>query len=287
LPSSAASGNCLITTKALEYYGLKRRINIIGIGLGSPGHLTGHAIAAMREVDVFIVADKGEVKEELVAVRRTICDAFLPPGSFRFVTIPDPTRGSDAKRGTVEYRARVQAWREERVNRYINIIKDLPIDSVVGFLAWGDPAFYDSIIGVVQEIGRIIPIDVKVIPGISAIQALAAENVMALNQVASPIHITTGRRLVREWSSQLGTVVVMLDKKLACAGLRDVAPDIEIIWGAYIGLPYQVLRKGRLADIIDELIALRAQLRQEHGWIMDTYILRGPSINDDAPPLEC
>ncbi len=270
----------------MEYYDLKRRINIIGIGLGSPGHLTGHAIAAMREVAVFIVADKGEVKEDLVAARRTICDAFLAPESYRFVTIPDSTRGDDAKRGTADYRASVQAWREERVNRYINVIKELPVDCVVGFLAWGDPAFYDSIIGIVEEIGRIIPIDAKVIPGISAIQALAAENAMVLNQVASPIHITTGRRLVREWSPQLGTVVVMLDKGLACAGLRDVGPDLEIIWGAYIGLPYQVLRKGRLADIIDDLVALRAQLRREHGWIMDTYILRGPATDDDASPLE-
>jgi precorrin-6A synthase len=265
---------------------VKRRINIIGIGLGSPGHLTGHAIAAMREVNVFIVADKGETKEELVTARRAICDAFLKPESYRFVTISDPIRGPDAKRGTADYRASVQVWREERVNRYVKVIKELPDDSVVGFLAWGDPAFYDSIIGIVEEIGGIIPVEIRVIPGISAIQALAAENVMVLNRIASPIHITTGRRLVREWSSELGTVVVMLDKGLACAGLVEKAPDLEIIWGAYIGLPYQVLRRGRLADSIHELVELRAQLREEHGWIMDTYILRGPAAADDAPPLE-
>jgi precorrin-6A synthase len=106
------------------------------------------------------------------------------------------------------------------------------------------------------------------------------------NRIAAPIHITTGRRLPREWSPELGTVVVMLDKGLACAQLVDREPDLEIIWGAYIGFPWQVIRRGRLSEIIDELIPLRARLRQAHGWIMDTYILRGPKINDDAPPLE-
>lgn len=263
---------------------VKRKIKIIGIGLGSPGHLTGHAIEALRQVDVFLIADKGEVKKEMVAARKAVCDAFLTKGSYDFVTILDTERGPDAMRGTAEYRAGVQAWREARVSRYVNKIKALPPNKVVGFLAWGDPGFYDSLIGIVEEIGRIIPIDVQVIPGIGAIQALAAENVICLNRVAGPIHITTGRRLPREWSPNLGTVVVMLDNGLACTQLVARAPDLEIIWGAYIGFPWQVIRRGRLADIIQELIPLRERLRQEHGWVMDTYILRGPEMTDDAPP---
>ena len=247
---------------------VKRQIKIIGIGLGSPGHLTGHAIEALREVDVLLVADKGEVKKEMVAARKAVCEAFLKPGSYRFVTISDTDRGPDAKRGTADYRAGVQAWREERVNRYVSAIEELPKDKVVGFLAWGDPAFYDSIIGIVEEIGEIIPLDVRAIPGISVIQALAAENVICLNRIASPIHITTGRRLPREWSPELGTVVVMLDKWLACAQLVQRAPDLEIIWGAYIGFPWQVIRRGRLSEIIHELIPLRARLRQAHGWTL-------------------
>nr|WP_320191337.1 precorrin-6A synthase (deacetylating) [uncultured Desulfobacter sp.] len=265
---------------------VKRQIKIIGIGLGSPGHLTGHAIEALRQVDVFLVADKGDIKKEMVAARKAICEAFLKPGSYRFVTISDTDRGPDAKRGSAEYRKGVQAWRQSRVNRFVNAIKELPPNMIVGFLAWGDPAFYDSLIGIVEEIGEIIPLDVRVIPGISAIQALAAENVICLNRVAAPIHITTGRRLLREWSAELGTVVVMLDKGLACAQLVARAPDLEIIWGAYIGFPWQIIRRGRLADMVQELIPLRKKLRQEHGWMMDTYILRGPEMTDDAPPLE-
>lgn len=265
---------------------IKRHIKIIGIGLGSPDHLTGHAIKALRQVDVFLVADKGDVKKEMVAARKALCEAFLKPGSYCFITIPDTDRGPDAKRGSVEYRKGVQVWRQARVNNYVNAIKELPPNMTVGFLAWGDPAFYDSLIGIVEEIGEVIPLDVRVIPGISAIQALAAENVICLNRVSAPIHITTGRRLPWEWSPELGTVVVMLDKGLACAQLVERAPDLEIIWGAYIGFPWQIIRRGRLADMIQVLIPLREKLRKEHGWVMDTYILRGPEMTDDAPPLE-
>ncbi|PIE63154.1 MAG: precorrin-6A synthase (deacetylating) [Desulfobacter postgatei] len=265
---------------------VKRQVKIIGIGLGNPGHLTGHAIAALRQVNVFLIADKGDAKKEMVAARKAVCEAFLEPGSYDFVKISDMDRGPDAKRGAADYRKGVQIWRQARVSSYVRAIKALPPNKVVGFLAWGDPGFYDSLIGIVKEIGRIIPLDVRVIPGISAIQALAAENVICLNRVAAPIHITTGRRLPGEWSPELGTVVVMLDKGLACAQLVERAPDLEIVWGAYIGFPWQIIRRGRLADMIHELIPLREKLRRKHGWIMDTYILRGPEMTDDTPPLE-
>ena len=35
----------------------------------------------------------------------------------------------------------------------------------------------------------------------------------------------------------------------------------------------QELRAGRLADVIDEIVQLRADLREEHGWVMDVYAL--------------
>ena len=74
------------------------KVNIIGIGAGNPAHLTGEAIAAMREVDVFLVADKGEVKADLVDARRALCEEHLEPGSYRFV---EAWAGRGAQQGTV------------------------------------------------------------------------------------------------------------------------------------------------------------------------------------------
>ena len=66
-----------------------RIIKVIGIGAGSPWHLTPEAIAALRAVDVFLVADKGSAKDDLVAVRRAICAEFVEGvegQDYRFVT---------------------------------------------------------------------------------------------------------------------------------------------------------------------------------------------------------
>ncbi len=253
-----------------------RQVKVIGIGAGSPGHLTQEAIAALRSVDVFLVADKGAAKDELVSVRRAICAQFIDGTEgedYRFVTVTDPVRGPDAERDDTAYRSGVADWHAARADRYADVIADLPDDAVVGFLVWGDPAFYDSTIRVVDAIGERLPIDMHVVPGISAFQALAAAHGIVLHAVGQPVHITTGRRLAAEWSPALGSVVVMLDGHLACQALVERAPDLVIHWGAYLGLPEQTLRSGRLADVIDDLIALRAELRAEHGWMMDVYLL--------------
>lgn len=253
-----------------------RQVKVIGIGAGSPGHLTQEAIAALRSVDVFLVADKGAAKDELVSVRRAICAQFIDGTEgedYRFVTVTDPVRGPDAERDDTAYRSGVADWHAARADRYADVIADLPDDAVVGFLVWGDPAFYDSTIRVVDAIGERLPIDMHVVPGISAFQALAAAHGIVLHAVGQPVNITTGRRLAAEWSPALGSVVVMLDGHLACQALVERAPDLVIHWGAYLGLPQQTLRSGRLADVIDDLIALRAELRAEHGWIMDVYLL--------------
>lgn len=253
-----------------------RQVKVIGIGAGSPGHLTQEAIAALRSVDVFLVADKGAAKDELVSVRRALCAQFIDGTEgedYRFVTVTDPVRGPDAERDDTAYRSGVADWHAARADRYADVIADLPDDAVVGFLVWGDPAFYDSTIRVVDAIGERLPIDMHVVPGISAFQALAAAHGIVLHAVGQPVHITTGRRLAAEWSPALGSVVVMLDGHLACQALVERAPDLVFHWGAYLGLPQQTLRSGRLADVIDDLIALRAELRAEHGWIMDVYLL--------------
>ncbi len=238
--------------------------------------MTIQAIRALNEVDVFLVADKGEAKEELVALRRTICERFIEGDRYRFVTVPDPERGPDAERDASAYRSGVDSWHAARADRYAQIIGELPPETVVGFLVWGDPAFYDSTLRIVGAVAERVPLAVTVIPGISAIQVLAAEHGIVLNEIGSPVHITTGRRLLDEWRAELGTVVVMLDGSLTCAKLVDRAPDLMLSWGAYLGLPHQVLIRGRLADVIGEVRRVRAELREQHGWIMDTYALTPP-----------
>ncbi|MEA5638602.1 MAG: precorrin-6A synthase (deacetylating), partial [Cutibacterium granulosum] len=41
-----------------------------------------------------------------------------------------------------------------------------------------------------------------------------------------------------------------------------------------IGSPDEILISGPLADVKDEILRVRAQAKEEHGWLFDTYLLR-------------
>ena len=49
---------------------------------------------------------------------------------------------------------------------------------------------------------------------------------------------------------------------------------IKIWWGAYLGMDKQSLIAGPLAEVSDHIISTRAALREQHGWIMDIYLLK-------------
>lgn len=251
---------------------------VIGIGSGNPDHLTREAVSALNRVDVFLVADKGAAKHDLVQLRQEICRTLITHDHYRVVEVPDPERGPDRERDAADYQAGVAAWHEARAWQYAEIIAAEVADrGTIGFLVWGDPAFYDSTIRIVESINALgIDLDLTVIPGISSIQLLAARHKIILNRVGQPIHVTTGRRLLDEYSVALGDVIVMLDGDLACGGLIEPFGDLMIYWGAQLGLPDEALISGRLREVIDEIRARRAAVRAARGWVMDTYLLRPP-----------
>ena len=250
---------------------------VVGIGSGDPAQLTGEAVAALNRVDVFLVADKGVTKADLTALRADLCRAVIRHDRYRVVEVVDPERGPDAERGSAAYVEGVQNWHRARAERYAEVIRsELGDSGTVGFLVWGDPAFYDSTIRIVESVAETgVPLTMTVLPGISSVQLLAARHRLVLNGVGGSIHLTTGRRLVEEYTPALGDVVVMLDGTLTCARLLDRHPDLQIYWGAQLGLADESLVAGRLADVLDEIRAVRLRLRASRGWVMDTYLLRG------------
>nr|BFE68963.1 hypothetical protein GCM10020092_022640 [Actinoplanes digitatis] len=52
------------------------------------------------------------------------------------------------------------------------------------------------------------------------------------------------------------------------------AENVEIFWGAYLGTEDELLVAGPLDEVADEIRRVRAEARERHGWIMDTYLLR-------------
>ena len=68
------------------------------------------------------------------------------------------------------------------------------------------------------------------------------------------------------------TLAIMLDGECS---FRAIAPDsVHIWWGAYVGMPEQIILSGPLSEMADRIVTTRARGRADHGWIMDIYILR-------------
>jgi precorrin-6A synthase len=129
-----------------------------------------------------------------------------------------------------------------------------------------------------------VEFDVISVPGISAVQVLAAAHGVALTRTGRPVTVTTGRRLAADGvPAGVDDVVVMLDGQTAFATLPDA--DLDIYWGAYLGTPDQVLVHGDLQRVKEQIVALRAERRAAKGWIMDTYLLRRRTASAPAQRL--
>ncbi|GAA1836809.1 precorrin-6A synthase (deacetylating) [Pseudonocardia ailaonensis] len=247
-----------------------RTVYVIGIGSGDPDHLTLAAVAALQQVDVFFVIDKGEVKEDLTALRAEILRRHREPGSYRVVEVADPVRDRTAAAYT-EYSAAVVDWQDRRGAQYAELVAGLADGETGAFLVWGDPSLYDGTLRLLDE----VDCEVRSIPGISSVQALAAAHRLILNRVGRPVLITTGRRIAGGLPADVDDIVVMLDGGTAFAQLPDAeVADVDVYWGAYVGSPDEVLAAGPVLEVREEIVRLRAEARARKGWIMDTYLLR-------------
>lgn len=236
---------------------------LIGIGTGNPDHVTGQAIAALNAADLILIPRKGSAKSDLTEVRELILS--------RVLTRPVPIAAYDVpqRADQDDYLGAVNDWHDAIAQVWADTIAAHPKATQVALMVWGDPSLYDSTLRIAARLGGV---QVKVIPGITSLQALTAAHAIPLNTLAAPVTITTGRQLRDHgWPPGATTLAVMLDKGGAFTVLP---PDTEIWWGAYVGMPEEILIHGTLAEVSDHILATRARLRAEHGWIMDIYLLR-------------
>ncbi|HEX2401175.1 MAG TPA: precorrin-6A synthase (deacetylating), partial [Mycobacterium sp.] len=236
---------------------MTRRIHVIGIGAGDPDYLTAQAVDALNDTQVFFAMDKGSNKDDLVELRRQICERFIREPGYRFVELPDPPRAKDG-----DYRQAVADWHAARAQVWADAIRnELEPGGIGAFLAWGDPSLYDSTLRILDTVATHVDIDYDVIPGITAIQALTARHRIPLNDVGEPVLVTTGRQLRDTGLS--GSAVVMLDGD--CSFLQ-CPPETRIWWGAYLGTPDELLVSGTVGEVGSRIAELRADARARHGW---------------------
>ncbi|WP_299043209.1 precorrin-6A synthase (deacetylating) [uncultured Tateyamaria sp.] len=237
---------------------------LIGIGTGNPEHLTGEARRVMAEADLFLVPHKGAGKSDLADLRTQIIAEVRGDAPVALFDMP-------VRDESLPYIARVDAWHDEIARRWIDAIAQHPAARTVALLVWGDPSLYDSTLRIAA---RLDPQPrVRVVAGITSVQALTAAHAIPLNTLNAPVTLSTGRRLRDQgWPEGCETLVVMLDGDCTFRSLDGDAFDIW--WGAYLGMPEQILDHGRLSEVADRIVQTRARARAAHGWIMDTYLLR-------------
>lgn len=238
---------------------------LIGIGTGNPEHLTLEGRRAIREAGLILVPRKGSDKSDLADLRHQIlrgCET-----AARVIEFDMPVRDP-----ALLYEVRVHRWHDEIAARWREAIAGAqPINGPVALLIWGDPGLYDSSLRIAD---RLDPRPrLRVVPGITALQVLTAAHAIPFNTINGAVTVTTGRRLRNHgWPEGAETVIVMLDGKCSFQSLAD--PDLYIWWGGFLGMPEQVLDNGPLAEAGPRIVATRARARAEHGWIMDTYLIR-------------
>lgn len=246
-----------------------RHIRVIGIGAGNPQHITLEAISALQGADAVLALDKGEIKADLLQLRQLIVDTHAP--EVPIVTVDDPPRDRYPR----NYSSEVRRWHQARAqllnDALVNAVSE---DGTAAFLVWGDPSLYDSTLRIIDHMRETcgLECDVSVVPGVTAVQVLTAAHGITINRIGEAIHITTGRNLHATSEKDRRNCVVMLDGGTAW---QDAHTEHTYIWwGAYLGTSQQELRYGYVKDVGDEIAGLKASLREEHGWIMDTYLLR-------------
>jgi precorrin-6A synthase len=274
-----------------------RELLVIGMGPGHPDQITVQAVQALNRTDVFFRIDKGNEKSGLNAAREEILRRHVTQPGYRVVDIPEPARDRSAGLTADGYQGAVADWHAARAELIAAAIDaELGPDGTGAFLVWGDPSVYDSMLRIVDRVlavGSVI-FSCTVIPGVTSVQVLAAAHRIPLNRVGEPIHITPARRLTQAGRpgqpeepglpEGLDSAVVMLDRGFAAAEFTE--PGLSVFWGAYLSTPDEVLISGPLAEVAAEITATRDELRQRHGWIMDTYLVRRERTGGEPAGLE-
>lgn len=239
-----------------------RQVQVVGFGMG-PHHLTREAEQALALAD-FVVAFRKGADDPLLEVRARIAEQF----GLTLVEVEDPERD---RAQPADYPGAVRAWHEARTTALLEALRSHR--GVPAVLVWGDPSLYDSTLRLLEAAAEQEALSWRVVPGISAPQALAARHGVVLHEVGAPVHVTTARRLREAVEAGERNIVVMLGSGPEWVGLEDW----HVWWGANLGTAGERVVSGRVGAVADLVATARAQARREAGWVMDAYLLRAPA----------
>ncbi|WP_367324104.1 precorrin-2 C(20)-methyltransferase [Streptomyces sp. HUAS ZL42] len=219
---------------------MSSRLVGVGVGPGDPELVTVKGVNALRAADVVVVPvmDTGEQgRAEATVVH------YVPEDKVVRVVFALNERTDRARREA--------AWDAagERVAQL------LTAHGSVAFATIGDPNVYSTFTYLAQTIGELVPgVVVETVPGITAMQDLAARSGAVLTEGTEPltlVPVTAGASVLKDALAGPGTVVAYKFGRQAgevAEALRETGRIDDAVWGASLGLPGESIRPAADLD---------------------------------------
>lgn len=222
----------------------------VGVGPGEPELITVKALNVLRDADVILVPDTDTGTDEVGRAEQVVL-AACPEGAGRIRRVPF----SMAQRQGVGTKRR-RAW--EASAKAAEDAFAAGAGSVV-FATVGDPSVYSTFSYLAAHVRAVVPeLQVRVVPGITAMQALAAAAGVPLVEAQESLALVP----VTAGLDSLATALDSADTVVAYKGGRHLAevldlvrqrrPDATAVLGVNVGLP------GEKVTAVGEVTADRA-----------------------------
>lgn len=209
----------------------------VGVGPGDPQLVTLKAVAVLEAADVILVPSTETSGEEAGRAEQVVL-AACPSVSTKLRRVPFSMalrRGVGAKRR--------QSW-EASAQAAVDAFEAGA--TTVAFATVGDPSVYSTFSYLAAQVQAVVPdVDVSVVPGITAMQALAAASLTPLvegRESLTLVPVTAGLDAVGAALDNSDTVVAYKGGR-QLAGLLAVVRDHgrDGVLGVNLGLPGQAI----------------------------------------------
>ncbi|MEE1809097.1 precorrin-2 C(20)-methyltransferase [Streptomyces sp. BE133] len=220
-------------------HGTSRLVGV-GVGPGDPELVTVKGVNALRGAAVVVVPvmDTGE---------RGRAEATV----LHYVTADKVVRVVFALNERTDRARREAAW-DAAGERVAELLRT---HGSVAFATIGDPNVYSTFTYLAHTMGELLPgTAVETVPGITAMQDLAARSGAVLTEGTEPltlVPVTAGAAVLKEALEGPGTVVAYKFGRLAAevaTALRETGRTEDAVWGSALGLPDESIRPAAELD---------------------------------------
>ncbi len=206
----------------------------VGVGPGDPELVTVKGVKALRSASVVVVPvmeDGGTGRAEATVLHYVSRERIVR------VVFALNERGDRVRREA--------AW-DAAGERVAGLLR---AHGTVAFATIGDPNVYSTFTYLAQTVGTLVPeAAVETVPGITAMQDLAARGGAVLTEGTEPltlVPVTAGMAVLRQALEGPGTVVAYKFGRRArevAAALRATGRTEGAVWGSALGLPQESIR---------------------------------------------